>query len=128
LCFADGHTSNISRLVNLKQYKLHGMKSHDCHVFMQTFILLTYCDLLPKGIWDALTEISHFFRDIYFSKLSTHHIKRLETNIIDTICKLEMISLLSFFNSMEHLPIHLSYDEEKLEAQSSIDGCIHSRG
>jgi hypothetical protein len=24
------------------------MKSHDFHVFMQTFILLTYCDLLPK--------------------------------------------------------------------------------
>jgi hypothetical protein len=50
LCFFDGHASNISRLVNLKDYRLYGMKSHDCHVFMQTLIPLAYCDLLPKGI------------------------------------------------------------------------------
>jgi hypothetical protein len=29
LCFSDRHTSNISRLVNLKDYRLYGMKSHD---------------------------------------------------------------------------------------------------
>jgi hypothetical protein len=50
LRFLDGHASNISRLVNLKDYRLYGMKSHACHVFMQTLIPLAYCDLLPKGI------------------------------------------------------------------------------
>jgi hypothetical protein len=41
-CFHDGKASNISRLVNLKDCILYTMKSHDYHVFMQTFFLLTY--------------------------------------------------------------------------------------
>jgi len=82
---------DISRLVNTEECRLFGMKSHDCHVFIQTLIPLAFHDLLPKGIWDALMEISHFFRDICSSKLNVDHIERLETNIVETICKLEMI-------------------------------------
>jgi hypothetical protein len=90
----------------MEECRLYGMKSHDCHVFMQTLIPLAYHDLLPKRIWDALTKISHFFRDICSNKLNVDHIERLETNIVETICKLEMIFPPSFFDSMEHLPIH----------------------
>ena len=28
----DGYSTNISRFVNLKQHKIHGLKSHDCHI------------------------------------------------------------------------------------------------
>jgi len=110
LCFSDGHASNISRLVNMEECRLYGMKSHDCHVFIQTLIPLAFHDLLPKRIWDALIEISHFFRDICSIKLNVDHIERLETNIIETLCKLEMIFPPSFFDSIEHLPIHLSFE------------------
>jgi len=109
LRFLDGHASNISRLVNMEECRLYGIKSHDCHVFMQTLIPLAFRDLLPKGIWDELTEISHFFRDLCSSKLNVDHIERLETNIIETLCKLEMIFPPSFFDSMEHFPIHLPF-------------------
>ena len=34
LRFPDGHALNISRLVDMEEYRLYGMKSHDCHVFM----------------------------------------------------------------------------------------------
>jgi hypothetical protein len=47
LRFLDGHTSNISKLVNLEECRLYGRKSHDCHVFIQTLIPLAYRDLLP---------------------------------------------------------------------------------
>jgi hypothetical protein len=50
LRFPDGHASNISRLVNTEECKFYRMKSHDCHVFMQTLIPLAFRDLLPKGI------------------------------------------------------------------------------
>jgi len=110
LLFLDGHASNISRLVNTEECRLYGMKSHDCHVFMQTLIPLAFRDLLPKRIWDALTEISHFFRDICSSKLNVDHIERFEANIVETLCKLEMIFPPSFFDSIEHLPIHLSFE------------------
>jgi len=33
LRFPDGQASNISRLVNIEDCRLYGMKSHDCHVF-----------------------------------------------------------------------------------------------
>jgi hypothetical protein len=42
LHFLDGHASNISRLVNMEECRLYGMKSHDCHVFMQTLIPLAF--------------------------------------------------------------------------------------
>jgi len=61
----------------MEEYKLYEMKSHDCHMFMQTLIPLAYRDLLPKRIWDALMEISHFFRDICSSKLNVDHIEML---------------------------------------------------
>jgi hypothetical protein len=55
-------------------------------------------------------EISHFFRDICSSKLNVEHIERLQTNIVETLCKLEMIFPPSFFDSMEHLPIHIPFE------------------
>ena len=110
MCLPDRHTLNISRLVNLEDCWLYGMKSHDCHMFMQTLIPLTYQNLLLKGIWDALIKISHFFRDICSNKLQTQHIERFEMNIIQTICKLEMIFSSLFFDTMEHLPIHLPFE------------------
>jgi hypothetical protein len=107
LCFPDGHASNISRLVNLDEFRCYGMKSHDYYVFMQTLIPSGYRDLLLKGIWDALMEISHFIRNICSNKLQTHDNERLETNAVRTICKLEMIFPPSFFDSIEHLLIYL---------------------
>jgi len=53
LRFLNRQASNISRLVNMEECRLYGMKSDDCHVFMQTLIPLAFCDLFLKGIWDA---------------------------------------------------------------------------
>jgi hypothetical protein len=83
----------------MEECRLYGMKSHDCNLSVQTLILLAFCDLLSKGIWDALAKIGHFFRDICSSKLNVDHIKRFE-----------MIFTPSFFDSIEHLPVHLPYE------------------
>jgi hypothetical protein len=48
----------------MEECRLYGMKSHDYHVFMQTLIPLAFRDLLPKGIWDALMEISHMLQQV----------------------------------------------------------------
>lgn len=86
------------------------LKSHDCHVFMQRLLSIALSDLVPKPIWGALTELSIFF-GIYallLYKLSTW--QNWRKSIIITICKLEKIFPPSFFDSMEHLPIHLAYE------------------
>ncbi|KAH0730064.1 hypothetical protein KY289_001252 [Solanum tuberosum] len=36
----DGFSSNISQCVNLKEHKISGLKSHDCHILLQHILLL----------------------------------------------------------------------------------------
>jgi len=117
LCLPDGHASNISRLVSLEDCKLYRMKSHDYHVFIETLIPLGYHDLLSKEIWDVLTKISHLIRDICSNKLQTQHMERLENNIIQTICKLEMIFPLSF-STRWSIYLYIYYLRQKLGALS----------
>ena len=66
--------------------------------------------MLPNHVWDALVEVSIFFRDISASTLRRDRLEQLERSIVETICKLEKIFPPAFFDSMEHLPIHMPYE------------------
>ena len=57
----DGYASNLGWCVDLNKGKIHGMKSHDCHVFMERLLPIAF-DSLPKPIWKPLVELSQFFR------------------------------------------------------------------
>ncbi|XP_050222731.1 uncharacterized protein LOC126672823 [Mercurialis annua] len=108
--FPDGYASNLSRCVDLKGLKMHGMKSHYCHVFMQRLLPIALRELLPKNVWEPLTELSIFFRELTSTSLSQEDLNRMETEIPKILCKLERIFPPSFFDSMEHLPVHLPYE------------------
>ncbi|KAL0288560.1 UNVERIFIED_CONTAM: hypothetical protein Scaly_2726700 [Sesamum calycinum] len=56
LKFPNGYVSNIACCVEMMELRMHGMKSHDCHVFMQKAILVAFCEMLPQYVWSALTE------------------------------------------------------------------------
>ncbi|KAI9091591.1 hypothetical protein K1719_028034 [Acacia pycnantha] len=86
------------------------MKSHDCHVFFQRLLPWAF-KALPKHIWSILTEFSMFFREICASELNVEKLRHLEASIPITLCKLEMVFPPSMFDSMEHLPVHLAYEE-----------------
>ena len=86
------------------------MKSHDCHIFMQRLIPIAFRELLPANVWQALTELSIFFKDLTAIVITEDDMKRLEEDIPTVLCKLVRIFPPSFFNSMEHLPIHLAYE------------------
>ena len=51
--FSDGYVSNLSRCVE-HGHKLLGMKSHDCHVFMQPLLPFSFAELLPKTVHEAI--------------------------------------------------------------------------
>jgi len=110
LRFPDGYASNLSRCVDLQACKLHGMKSHDCHVFMERLLPVALRELLPVHVWNAITEISQFFRDLCCYTIKVTEMERLERNIAEILCKLEKIFPPGFFNSMEHLPVHLPFE------------------
>ncbi|XP_058002287.1 uncharacterized protein LOC131179456 [Hevea brasiliensis] len=48
LRFPDGYVSNMGRCIDMRKLKLFGMKSHDCHVFMQRLLPIAFRELLPK--------------------------------------------------------------------------------
>ncbi|KAL0289874.1 UNVERIFIED_CONTAM: hypothetical protein Sangu_2599600 [Sesamum angustifolium] len=56
LRFPDGYASNVSRCVDIANLRLHDMKNHDCHVFVQKLIPVAFRELLPEFVWSALME------------------------------------------------------------------------
>ena len=75
------------------------MKSHDCHIFIQRLLLTTFRPYLPRLLWEALTELFVFFRDICTINLNVQHMELIQMNISEIICKLERIFPPSFFDS-----------------------------
>jgi len=115
----DGYVSNIRKCVDLNTCKLQGMKSHDSHIFMER-LLPTAFSSLPGKVWNPLVELSHFFRDLCSATLKVDHLEQMEKNIPITLCKLEQIFPPGFFDTMEHLPIHLA-------SEAKMGGPVHYR-
>jgi len=106
----DGYVSNLSRFIDWSQAKLQEMKSHDCHIFMQRLLPIAF-DVLPiKAQWTAFTELSQFFSNLTSKVLDYDKLKEMELAIPIILCKLEQFLPPRFFDSMEHLPVHLAYE------------------
>ena len=102
--------SNLAMCVDMRKFKLFGMKSHDCHVFMQRLMPVAFRELLPSKVWEAITELNLFFKNLTSSEITMDDMEKLEGEISVIICKLEGIFPPSFINIMEHLPIHLAHE------------------
>ncbi|CAA7045730.1 unnamed protein product [Microthlaspi erraticum] len=89
-----------------------GMTSHDCHVVMQRLLPFAFEGLLPNNVYKAVAGISAFFRDICSRSLTLDGIQSLEKKIAKLLCELEKIFPPSFFDVMEHLPVHLPREAE----------------
>ncbi|KAL0321978.1 UNVERIFIED_CONTAM: hypothetical protein Scaly_2494200 [Sesamum calycinum] len=74
LRFPDGYTSNLGRCIDLNELKLHGMKSHDCHVFVERLIPTAFREMLPEFVWNALTEVSLLFQAISSATLDINKV------------------------------------------------------
>ncbi|XP_010510109.2 PREDICTED: uncharacterized protein LOC104786397 [Camelina sativa] len=105
--FPDGYASKFGRCVDINRWKLSGLKSHDCHVIMQRLLPFAFLELLPKNVHTAISDIALFFRDISAKILRNEDVNLLKANIAVKLCNLEKIFPPSFFDVMEHLPIHL---------------------
>ncbi|XP_019155767.1 PREDICTED: uncharacterized protein LOC109152520 [Ipomoea nil] len=109
----DGYSSNISRCVDLKNRKIHGLKSHDCHILMEHLLPIAIRNLLPDQVCMVLVELGSFFRQICSRVLNVKELDNLQSRLVLTLCHMEMIFPPSFFTVMVHLVVHL-VDEVKL--------------
>ncbi|XP_010476476.1 PREDICTED: uncharacterized protein LOC104755719 [Camelina sativa] len=110
--FPDGYSSDLASCVDMENGKFSGMKSHDCHVFMERLLPFIFAELLDRNVHLALSGLGAFFRDLCARTLHKSRIQILKQNIIQILCNLEKIFPPSFFDVMEHLPIHLPYEAE----------------
>ncbi|KAL0342514.1 UNVERIFIED_CONTAM: hypothetical protein Scaly_1914000 [Sesamum calycinum] len=90
--------------------RLHGMKSHDCHVFMQKLIPIAFREILPAPMWSALTEVSLLFQILCSMTLDVNKVQELKASVATILCNFEKNFPPAFFNLMEHLIVHLSYE------------------
>ncbi|XP_042415329.1 uncharacterized protein LOC122004519 [Zingiber officinale] len=105
--FPDGYAANISRNVNANDGKLHGLKSHDCHVLLQRILPVAVQKFLPKDICRTLIELCDFFKKLTARTLHLADLCKMEKEIIFILCKMEQIFPPAFFDIMVHLAVHL---------------------
>ncbi|XP_024630664.2 uncharacterized protein [Medicago truncatula] len=105
----DEYSSNLSRCADVENGRLRGMKSHDDHVFLERLLPIVFSSF-PKHVINPLTEISQFFRDLCASTLRKDELIKMDHNIPIILCKLEQVFPPGFFDSMEHLVVHLAYE------------------
>ncbi|XP_024628658.2 uncharacterized protein [Medicago truncatula] len=105
----DGYSSNLARCADVNKGKCRGMKSHDGHVFLQRLLPIAFSSL-PNNVIKPLTEVSQFFKDLCASTLRMDELVKMDQNMPITLCKLEQVFPPGFFDSMEHLSVHLAYE------------------
>ena len=101
----DGYASHMSNCVDMSNATLSGMKSHDCHVFMES-LLPTAFNAFPEYVLKTLAKSSQFFKELCSTVLREDKLLEIELNIPVILCELERVFPPGFFNVMEHLPIH----------------------
>ena len=101
------YSSNIKSLVQFKDLKLVGLKSHDCHVLMQQLLVVAIRDILPKKVKHAITRLCFFFNAICSKVIDPLKLDELENEAAIILCQLEMYFPPAFFDIMVHLIVHL---------------------
>ena len=106
--FPDGYAAKISRCV--RDTKIFGLKSHDCHVMLQRLLPIGMRGHLDKKVLNVITELSSFFRELCSKILHRDALIKLQEKIIIILCNLEMIFPPAFFDVMVHLMVHLPHE------------------
>ncbi|KAL0417098.1 UNVERIFIED_CONTAM: hypothetical protein Slati_3541700 [Sesamum latifolium] len=87
-------------------------------------ILIAFREMLPEHVWSALTAVSLLFQSICSTTLDVHKLHELENSVAIILCNLEKIFPPAFFDSMEHLIVHLPY-EARIGGQRNTSGCTY---
>ena len=77
---------------------------------MERIIPVMFRGYMPDAMWQAIAELSYFYRQICAKEISKNMMEKLEKQIPVLLCKLEKIFPPGFFNPMEHLLIHIPYE------------------
>ena len=81
--------------MNLKNWKISGLKSHDFHILLEILLPLAIDGLLPEEVSalvsTPLIELSSFFKAMCSKVLSVDDLEKMENQIVIVLCQLERI-------------------------------------
>src|SRR5438105_1599910 len=99
----------------MKDLKLVGMKSYDCHVMMTQMLPIAIRCIKPDYVKLAITWFCHFFKKIAQKVVDKAKLSALNTEIAETLSLLEMVFPLSFFDMIVHLLGHIMEEVKILD-------------
>ncbi|KAL0361020.1 UNVERIFIED_CONTAM: hypothetical protein Sradi_3786500 [Sesamum radiatum] len=73
-------------------------------------IPVAFWEMVPKHVWRALTEVSLMFQVLCSTTLDIRKVQELEDSVAVIMCNLVKVFPPAFFDSMEHLILHLPYE------------------
>ncbi|GKV01737.1 hypothetical protein SLEP1_g14272 [Rubroshorea leprosula] len=108
----DGTTikPNATYVLTREQQSSYLLVAEEIEIPRWRLLPIAFCDFLTDEVWGPLTKISNFFRALTALIIQVSNMKMWEEKFVETICKLEKVFPPAFFDSMEHLAIHLPYE------------------
>ena len=94
-------------MVSIKDLRLIGLKSHDCHALMQQLLPIALKGIDQKHVRFAITKLCLFFNAICVKTVDVSKLKAIQEEIVLTLCLFEQYFPPSFFDIMIHLTVHL---------------------
>jgi hypothetical protein len=78
LFFPDGYAANWMRGANLETLQVHGLKSHDYHVWLEWIMPIMIRGYVDEQTWLVLVELSYFFCRLCAKELDREVVKKLD--------------------------------------------------
>ena len=72
--------------MNLKDWKISELKSHFCHILLETLLPLAMDGLLLEEVSKPLIVLSNFFKALCSKVLSVDDLEKMESQIAIALC------------------------------------------
>jgi hypothetical protein len=100
-------SSNMKRLVFMKDLSIKNCKAHDCHVMLIVFLPIAIRAIKLEFLKMAFTCMCYFFSKISQKMIDKKELSDLHDFVVETQNQLEMCLPPAFFDIMPHFMIHM---------------------
>jgi hypothetical protein len=102
-----GFSSNIKRLVSMKDLSLTGFNAHDCHMMLTVFLSVAIRAIKHLYTRTVITRMCYFFNQIGQKEIHEDELGDLKDFMAKTMGQMEQCFPPSFFDIMAHLMMHM---------------------
>jgi hypothetical protein len=105
--YPAGYAGSLNNKVHVADKKFLGLKTHDLHVLLQRILPIVIRPYVAPHVADVICELACFFQTLCAREISKKRLELMKIEIVEILCKLEMIFPPPFHTIMVHLCLHL---------------------